>query len=316
MCILKAIILSKFYLFFSDVCYTNGMKITDTNEKLKEIKFVGLVSKPNDSQLTEHYVRIKNALEKYKVELIVEEKSAKLLGCNGVSFEDMCKKSDFLISLGGDGTLISLCRRSFQYEKPILGIYAGQLGFLTDIKSEEIEIFVDKIFKHDYRIDTRMMLEVSLHVKEKKKTIVAFNDIVFYRPKLSGMAHIEAYIDNELINSYYGDGLIVSTPTGSTAYNISAGGPVVYPLTEALILTPVCPHSLTQRPLVLPVNFEVEFKSPDSDTVIIVDGQDTYEMGDFDFVSIKIAQNGAKLIHRVDRNYFEVLKDKLHWGQE
>lgn len=274
------------------------------------------MSKPNDTQLIGHYARIKNALEKYNVKLIVEEKSAKLLGCYGVSFENMCEKSDFLISLGGDGTLISLCRRSFQYEKPILGIYAGQLGFLTDIKSDEIEIFVDKIFKQDYRIDTRMMLEVSLHVKEKKNTIVAFNDIVFSRPKLSGMADIEAYIENKLVNSYYGDGLIVSTPTGSTAYNISAGGPVVYPLTEALILTPVCPHSLTQRPLVLPVNFEVEFKSPDSDTVIIVDGQDTYEMRDFDFVSIKIAQSGAKLIHRIDRNYFEVLKDKLHWGQE
>jgi NAD+ kinase len=161
-----------------------------------------------------------------------------------------------------------------------------------------------------------MMLEVSLYEKDKKQTIVAFNDIVFSRPKLSGMANIEAYIDNELVNSYYGDGLIVSTPTGSTAYNISAGGPVVYPLTEALILTPVCPHSLTQRPLVLPVNFEVKFKSANSDTLIIVDGQDTYKMGDFDFVSIRIAQNGAKLIHRVDRNYFKVLKDKLHWGQE
>lgn len=292
------------------------MKITYTNEKLKQIKFVGLVSKPKDTKLTHHYERIKNAFKKYNVELIVEENSAKLLGCTGTSFEDMCKKSDFLISLGGDGTLISLCRKSFQYKKPVLGIYAGQLGFLTDIKSDEIENFVDKIFKEDYRIDTRMMLEVSLHVKENKKTIVAFNDIVFSAPKLSGMVNIEAYVDNEIINSYYGDGLIVSTPTGSTAYNISAGGPVVYPLTEALILTPICPHSLTQRPLVLPVDFEVEFKSTHSDTVIIVDGQDNYNMKDFDFISIKIAQNGAKLIHRVDRNYFKVLKDKLHWGQK
>ncbi len=292
------------------------MKITDKNEKLKHIQFVGLVSKPKDIQLTHYYVRIKDALAKYGVTLIVEKKSAKLLGCDGISFENMCEKSDFIISLGGDGTLISLCRRSFKYKKPILGIYAGQLGFLTDTKSDEIENFINKIFKQDYRIDTRMMLEVSLHVKEKKQTIVAFNDIVFSSPKLLSMVNIHAYIDDKLINSYYGDGLIVSTPTGSTAYNISAGGPVVYPLTEALILTPVCPHSLTQRPLVLPVDFEVGFKSDNSDTVIIVDGQDTYKMGDFDFVSIKIAQNGAKLIHRVDRNYFDVLKEKLHWGQE
>ena len=292
------------------------MKITDTNEKLKQIKCVGLVIKPNDTELATHYKKIKDVLLKYNVSLIVESKSAKLLGCESVSFKKMCQRSDFLIALGGDGTLISLCRNSFEYEKPILGVYAGNLGFLTDIKFEEIENFIDKIFIDDYRIDTRMMLEVSLYVKGKVQKIVAFNDIVFSRPKLSGMANIEAYIDNEHINSYYGDGLIVSTPTGSTAYNVSAGGPVVYPLTKALILTPVCPHSLTQRPLVLPVNFEVEFKSCDSDTVIIVDGQDTYNMGDFDYVSIKIADNGAKLIHRIDRNYFEVLKEKLHWGQK
>ena len=290
------------------------MKITDTNEKLKQIKCVGLVSKPNDTGLTHHYQQIKDALLKYDAKLIVESNSAKLLGCDSVSFDEMCQKADFLIALGGDGTLISLCRRSFEYEKPILGVYAGKLGFLTDIKFSEIENFIDKIFAQEYRIDTRMMLEVSLHVKGETQKIVAFNDIVFSRPKLFGMATIEAYIDNELINSYYGDGLIVSTPTGSTAYNVSAGGPVVYPLTKALILTPVCPHSLTQRPLVLPVNFEVEFKSGDSDTVIIVDGQDTHSMGDFDYVSIKIADNGAKLIHREDRNYFSVLKEKLHWG--
>ncbi|WP_024955527.1 NAD(+)/NADH kinase [Sulfurospirillum arcachonense] len=292
------------------------MKITDTNERLKQIKCVGLVTKPNDTGLTHHYKVIKNALLKYDVKLVVEAKSAKLLNCDGVSFEEMCEQSDFLIALGGDGTLISLSRRSFHYGKPILGVYAGQLGFLTDIKSDEIAIFIDKIFNKDYRIDTRMMLEVSLHVKGEEKKLVAFNDIVFSRTKLSGMAKVEAYIDKVLINTYYGDGLIVSTPTGSTAYNVSAGGPVVYPLTKALILTPVCPHSFTQRPLVLPVNFEVEFKSSTKDTVIIVDGQDTYNMGDFDSVTIKIADNGAKLIHRVDRNYFEVLKEKLHWGQE
>jgi len=292
------------------------MKITDANEKLKQIKCVGLASKPNDIGLDSHYKTIKSALLKYDVELVVESKSAKLLGCEGVRFDEMCRRSDFLIALGGDGTLISLCRKSFEYEKPILGVYAGNLGFLTDIHFSEIESFIDKIFSDKYRIDTRMMLEVSLHVKGSIQNIVAFNDIVFSRPKLSGMATIEAYIESELINTYYGDGLIVSTPTGSTAYNVSASGPVIYPLTEALILTPVCPHSLTQRPLVLPVNFEIEFKSSDEDTVIIVDGQDVYKMGDFDYVSIKIASNGAKLIHRTDRNYFKVLNEKLHWGQK
>lgn len=292
------------------------MKIIKTDEKLDKIEFVGLISKPHDSSLKPYYETLKKCLKKHNVELLVDSLSAALFGVEGVSFEQMCQKSDFLVSLGGDGTLLSLCRRSFAYKKPILGIYAGNLGFLTDIKSSEIEAFVEKIFTKEYRIDTRMLLEVTLHKKSFniEEKLVAFNDVVFSRAKIAGMTTIRAYIENELFNSYHGDGLIVSTPTGSTAYNISAGGPIVYPLTEALILTPVCPHSLTQRPLVLPVNFEVEFKSEDKDTLIVVDGQDTYEMGDFESIRIKIADSGAKLIHRLDCDYFEVLKDKLHWG--
>lgn len=289
------------------------MKITNKNKKLTDIIYVGLVSKPDDTSLRSYFQEIKDALSKHNVTLLVEEKSAKVLQCEGIPFDLMCEKSDFLISLGGDGTLISVCRRSFIYEKPVLGIHAGKLGFLTDIQTDEIPTFISDIFSGNYRIDTRMMLEVSLHVKGCIEKIVAFNDIVFSRSKISHMATIKAYVDGELFNSYYGDGLIVSTPTGSTAYNLSAGGPVVYPLTEALILTPICPHSLTQRPLVLPVDFEVSFESSD-DTVIVVDGQDKYNMSDVDFVSVKIADKGAKLIHSLDRNYFDVLKNKLHWG--
>lgn len=290
------------------------MKTTHKNKKLTSIRKVGLVSKPMDNTLSCHFQQIQTALDKHNVILLVEEESAKSLGCEGVSFQTMCEESDFLISLGGDGTLISLCRKSFVYAKPVLGIHAGQLGFLTDIQTSEITTFIEEIFRGNYRIDTRMMLEVSLHVKKKKvETFVAFNDIVFSRSKISRMSKIKAYIDGNLFNSYYGDGLIVSTPTGSTAYNLSAGGPVIYPLTEALILTPICPHSLTQRPLVLPVDFEVTFESGD-DTVIVVDGQDTYKMSDVDFVRVKIADKGAKLIHSLDRNYFDVLKNKLHWG--
>ncbi|MCF6172616.1 MAG: hypothetical protein L3J44_02360 [Campylobacteraceae bacterium] len=116
-----------------------------------------------------------------------------------------------------------------------------------------------------------------------------------------------------MINSYRGDGLIVSSPTGSTAYNVSAGGPVVYPLTQALILTPICPHALTQRPLVLPVNFEIEFRSSD-DMLIVVDGQEIYKMEDFEKVTVKIAQKSAKLIHSLKINYFDTLREKLNWG--
>ncbi len=285
------------------------------DEKIKnKIRYVGLTIRPNSPELKKYYEKIKKRLKKYNVELLVSQYSANMIGCKGVSFDEMCQKSDFLIAIGGDGTLISLCRRSYKYNKPILGIYAGKLGFLTDIKCEEVDCFLDKIFKGEYRIDNRMVLEVIFHYKDNhKKKKIAFNDVVLLRPNIAGMCDIKAYIDDKLFNNYYGDGLILSTPTGSTAYNLSSGGPVVFPLTEALILTPICPHSLTQRPLVLPVDFIIKLKSKDK-LNIVIDGQDKYKMHHLKFIEVKIANNGVKLIHRIERNYFEVLKEKLNWG--
>lgn len=288
------------------------MKITEPTEKLSSIKTAGLVIRPK-SPFLETYKRLKSALESHGIALHVEEKSAKNIDVEGMPFDDLCRTCDFIISLGGDGTLLSVCRRSFEYEIPVLGINAGQLGFLTDIELNEMETFIDDMTKGKYRIDTRMMLDVELKKGEKVIKKVAFNDVVFSRASISSMAKIDAYIDGEHFNSYYGDGVIVSTPTGSTAYNISAGGPIVYPLTKALILTPICPHSLTQRPIVLPVNFQVELRS-DNETVIVVDGQDTYKMDEFDSIKLNIAERGAKMIHSTDRNFFHVLKDKLNWG--
>ena len=126
---------------------------------------------------------------------------------------------------------------------------------------------------------------------------------------------MRSWIDGKSFNTYYGDGVIISTPTGSTAYNLSVGGPIVYPLTEAFIVTPVAPHSLTQRPLVMPADFEIEFKIMDNQgAVVIVDGQDIYEIEQNQSIKIKIANKKAKMLHRIQRNYFEVLNEKLRWG--
>ena len=289
------------------------MKQISQKTTMQHITKVGLVSKPNDASLGVYCEQIRTQLAHKGIELLVESQSALTMGCEGVDFEYMCEQSDFLISLGGDGTLISLCRRSLQYDKPVLGIHAGQLGFLTDIQTEEIASFMDSILEGKYRIDTRMMLEITLCMHNHEEHFVAFNDVVLSRSKISHMSRIQAYANGDFFNAYYGDGLIVSTPTGSTAYNLSAGGPIVYPLTEALIVTPICPHSLTQRPLVLPGDFELSFTNSD-DTVIVMDGQDTYNMSEVKKVIVKRAKRSARLIHSLDRNYFDVLKTKLHWG--
>ncbi len=292
------------------------------DEKLESIKCAGLVVRPDSPALYSEYQKLKEALEAHGVCLIVEEIGAKNLGLtDGVSKKELFERSDLLISLGGDGTLLSLCRRSFAYDKPILGIYAGTLGFLTDIKPSEIESFIDKIFRDDYRIDHRMVFEVELYSHSgESKHLIAVNDVVLSRPSIQGMISIDAYLtskeadmDRKHLNTYRGDGLIISTPTGSTAYNLSAGGPIVFPITEALILTPICPHSLSERPVVLPAEFGTTFMSED-ETIIVVDGQDIYNLKSFDEIRIKISKQRLKMVHRVERNYFDVLKQKLHWG--
>jgi len=297
------------------------MHILDNSEKLSNIKCVGLVVRPDSPELKDEYKKLENALKKYNIELLVSQRSSSYLECEGYDEDEIFQKADFIVAIGGDGTLISLARRSYRYKKPILGINAGRLGFLTDIPLDEIESFIDKIVVGEYRIDKRMFLEVEL-IGKKSKKLVAFNDIVLIRPSVEGMVDIDAYASSKIakmnqkhINSYYGDGLIISTPTGSTAYNLSAGGPIVFPLTEALILTPICPHSLTQKPIVLPADFEVSFKT-NSEAVIVIDGQDTFNFKDFESIRVKISEDFINMIHKLERNYFDVIKQKLDWGSK
>ena len=288
------------------------MKITRSAKKLESINKAGIILKPNSPEIRNDYLKIKECFKIHNIELILEEKSAKMIGEDkGFELKELCKKVDFLVSVGGDGTLLSVVRNSFEFDKPVLGIHMGTLGFLTDIIYEELPIFLNDFKTDNYKIDNRMLVECTVN----DKTFVAFNDIVISRKTVSSMIKIKAKIDGNSFNTYYGDGVIISTPTGSTAYNLSVGGPVVYPLTEAFIITPVAPHSLTQRPLVMPADIEIVFKiTDDQGAVLLIDGQDTYEVEDQTIIKVTIAEKKAKLIHRKKRNFFEVLDEKLGWG--
>lgn len=287
------------------------MRINQKTELLNNPTKAGIILRPSSPQLKESYFKIKELFENADIQVLLEDSSADMINEKGISLEDLCSEVDFLISVGGDGTLLSVVRRSFKYDKPVLGINLGTLGFLTDINMEQLDKFIED-FKNDvYRIDNRMMVQGSLNLN----SFVAFNEIVISRKSISSMISIDAKIDGKPFNSYYGDGVIISTPTGSTAYNLSVGGPLVYPLTEAFIITPVAPHSLTQRPLVMPADFEIEFNITDTQgAVVIVDGQDIYELEQNETIKIKIAKQKAKMIHRIERNYFDVLNEKLRWG--
>jgi len=288
-----------------------------SNEKLEQIKTAGFILKPNDPEIRTLYEQIKKQFEDKGIAVLLAERSAGRVGLEGNPFDEMCKKSDFLVSLGGDGTLLSLVRRSYDYRKPVVGINAGTLGFLADVTIDDVDMFLEQLFKGIYRIDNRMMIEGYLKRKDgTKKRFFAFNDVVITRPVISKMVKIHASIDGDKFNTYRGDGLIISTPTGSTAYNLAVGGPIVYPLTQAFILTPVSPHSLTQRPLVVPADFTIELSSPDERVIAMIDGQDDYEIHKGDVLVIKGARRSAKLLHRQERNYFAGLRDKLSWGDE
>lgn len=288
-----------------------------SDEKLSQIKVAGFVIKPNSPELSSIYISIKEKFEARNIKVLLVDYSAQMLGSlDGIEFEEMCKKSDFLVSLGGDGTLLSLVRKSYGYHKPVVGINAGTLGFLADVRILEVDTFLDNLLIGNYRIDDRLMIDGYIQTADGRQKFHAFNDVVITRPSISHMVKVDAAVDGEWFNTYRGDGLIISTPTGSTAYNLAAGGPVMYPLTQAFILTPIAAHSLTQRPMVLPSNFTIDFSSPKDTVIVMIDGQDNYEMKAGDVLVINGAQIGAKLLHKKERNYFSVLREKLHWGDE
>ena len=281
----------------------------------KSIKKVGIILRPSTPELKENFFKIKEIFTNHNIEVYIDSISGAMIDIMGMEFDLLCSNCDVLVTLGGDGTLISAARRSFKYNIPLFGIYAGNLGFLADVSIDELDGFVDNLVSGDYRIDERSVLEAIVVKDNQKIEIHAFNDIVFTRPSISNMIHIETLVDGKAFNTYYGDGVIVSTPTGSTAYNLSAGGPVLFPLTNVFTLTPISPHSLTQRAVVLPGEFSIEMKTDDAKALIIVDGQDMHEFEQGNSLHIKLSSNSAKLIHRNEFNYFDVLKEKLGWGE-
>ncbi|WP_084722026.1 NAD(+)/NADH kinase [Sulfurovum lithotrophicum] len=287
-----------------------------SNEKLIQIKTAGFILKPDSPEIKPLYEKIKAQFEAKGIDVMLSEKSARMIGLNGMPFEVMCAKADFLVSLGGDGTLLSLVRRSYGYHKPVVGINAGNLGFLADITLDDVDAFLGRLLSGEYRIDDRMMIKGYIAKRSgEKKEFIAFNDVVITSPEPSKMVKVNASIGGERFNSYTGDGLIISTPTGSTAYNLSAGGPIVYPLTQAFIITPVLAHSLAnQRPLVVPADFSIELDAEKYRAIASIDGQEVYELEEGDVLYIAGAKKGAKLIHRMEHNYFSVLREKLHWG--
>lgn len=226
--------------------------------------------------------------------------------------------ADAIVVLGGDGTLLSVARQVAHQAIPIVGVNLGGLGFLTEISRERCFHDLGHVLAGAYEIEERMRLRVVIERAGRQVFVqTVLNDAVINKGALARIVDLDTHIDGRYLTHYRADGLIVATPTGSTAYNLSAGGPIVYPTAQAVILTPICPFTLTNRPIILPASSVIQVKLDDKaqDVTLTCDGQVGHRLAPNDTISIAMSPYTLKLIKPVTTDYFEILRTKLKWGQ-
>jgi NAD+ kinase len=232
---------------------------------------------------------------------------------------EILDQAELVVVLGGDGTLISVARLFSGRDVPILGVNLGSLGFLTEITVEELYTRLEKVLEGNPRVSERMMLEVALHREgqEIEKGHV-LNDMVINKGALARIVDLETKVNRHFLTTYKADGLIVSTPTGSTGYSLSAGGPIIHPLMSCIVITPICPHTLTNRPIVVTDESVISItvaSSFDEKVYLTLDGQVGFELREGDSVEVRRALKTTALVMSKTRDYFEVLRTKLKWGE-
>ena len=283
-------------------------------------KNVAIFAKLHDPRCQDVATGLINWLEqKNHVHLIEDHLARHLNRSDGMTREDMLDRAELVIVLGGDGTLLSVARLFHGRDIPILGVNLGSLGFLAEVTVENLYSELERCLKNTQRVSRRMKLEVTAirGGKEIKKCPI-LNEIVINRAgELARIVNLKTKIDNHILTNFKADGLIVSTPTGSTGYSMSAGGPVIHPLVGCIVITPICPHSLTNRPIVVPDSSVISItitSSTDDRVYLTMDGQEGFELTKGDSVEIRKSPSSVNLAVPQNLDYFEVLRQKLKWG--
>lgn len=285
------------------------------------IRTVGIFSRPRRSDLTNIVAPLLDWLAKRGYRALYDTETAEALndGNNaGIERHQLAAEADLLVVLGGDGTLLAAAREAAPHGIPILPINLGSLGFLTSFTLPEFYPALEETLAGNAETSERVMLTASL--RRQGQTVESrnvLNEAVINKGALARMIEVELFIDDEFVCRYRADGLIIATPTGSTAYSLSAGGPIVHPAVESLIVTPICPHTLTDRPIVIADNCCVEMRlRGDAESVYLtLDGQKGILMESEDRVSIVRAQGSLKLIQPHRKSYYQILRSKLKWGE-
>jgi len=284
------------------------------------IKKIGIVSKPRKAEIREIVPQLVEWLRERDIEVSIDKETGAILESSEkcLTRNELPGKVDLLVVLGGDGTLLAAARALYRREVPIFAVNLGDLGFLTVITRDELYPALEGVLSGNYRSERRVQIEGELvRADEVLSSFRALNDVVLNKGAIARIQDFEVYADGEFISNYKSDGLIVATPTGSTAYSLAAGGPVVSPFVEAFMITPICAHTLTNRPLVLrdSAKIEIVVKSQREAAYLTVDGQVGIATHSEDIIRVRKSDSCVELIQPPQRNYYEILRQKLKWGE-
>ena len=284
------------------------------------IRAVGIACKPIKKVVCSVVPPLLAWLHERKIETLVDEETQACIdaGVEGLPREALGDRVDLLMVLGGDGTLLSAARALRNHNVPILAVNLGALGFLTSVTLDELYPVLEQVLAGKHRTSERMMLEATISKDGVAgKPHPALNDAVVNKSAMARMLDFDVYVDKNHVGRYRADGLIVATPTGSTAYSLAAGGPIIHPTLDALVITPICPHMLTNRPLVVSgcAQVEVDFSVAEEPVYLTLDGQTGVQLGSKDRVAVTKSAHKVKLVRPMDKTYFEILRSKLRWGE-
>jgi NAD+ kinase len=283
------------------------------------IKTVGIITKPNSAAATGIVPRLLDWLHARGLGVRIDQETGFYAGgVAGIPRADVPEGCDLVIVLGGDGTLLSAARAIGRREIPLFPVNVGGLGFLTAISRDELYPELERAFRGEHRIANRRLLNTEvLRGGQVAASFEALNDAVLTKAALARMIDLDTYVDEQFVCAYKADGLIVSTPTGSTAYSLSAGGPIIFPKVEAICITPICPHMLTNRPVLVPDNsvIRVQSRGPEGSVFLTIDGQVGTPIHEGDTIVFRSSNYSLRLIRPPHQMFFDVLRQKLKWGE-